>query len=306
MRRVTDAAFTLRSPSKINLHLRVGTADSSGYHPLRSWMITTSLCDELTFAESRHRRLTCDDPTLACDGSNLVWRAADALLEDGGNFSDVAVHIKKRVPAGAGLGGGSGNAATALVGINRLLKLGRTREELAALAATLGSDVPFFLGPPSAIATGRGEILQPTPAPLYARFAVLIFPAFQISTVAAYQMLDKIRPAADPDILRPFDAADWADGTAFEIHAELANDLEQAAFAMEPRLDGLQGWLRYEMFRPIAMSGSGSTLFALCDTAEDAKATASRSEAVADVHSDEFGPIRTICVELGNPSGFFD
>lgn len=293
--------LTLRSPAKINLHLRVAPPDASGFHPLRSWMITTSLHDELTFrrlpGSAAGIALTCDDPTLACDGTNLVVRAAETLLAATGSKATVAVHLAKQIPAGAGLGGGSGNAATTLVGLNRLLALGQSVEQLAAIAATLGSDVPFFLGPPSAIATGRGEILKPCPVPLLARHALLILPPFPISTAAAYCTLDAIRPVAADDILAPFDAAGLAELPADALLRELSNDLERAAFAIEPRLAELRQSLEEKLGRTVRMSGSGSTLFTLFDDRSDAITTAGR---LVTEHCS------AVAVELGNSSGFSD
>jgi 4-diphosphocytidyl-2-C-methyl-D-erythritol kinase len=292
--------LTLRSPSKINLHLRVSSPDASGYHPLRSWMITTTLCDELTFT-SRHDRpsnisLTCSDPSLPTDGRNLVHRAATAVLS--GTTLAADIHLLKRIPAGAGLGGGSGNAATTLVALNRLLKLGQSDAELHAIAATLGSDVPFFLGTPSAIASGRGEVLEACPPPALARHAVLIMPPFPVSTAAAYRALDALRPTAEEATLSPFDAAAWSALPATELLGRLVNDLEPAAFHIEPRLADLRAQVEAALGRTVRMSGSGSALFTLFDAADEATARASRLTRKTGVSS--------VDVELGHRSGFSD
>ena len=289
--------LTLASPAKINLHLRVGPVDKAGYHPLRSWMISTTLHDTIRFVRANTRSLVCDEPTIPCDKTNLVWRAADALIPDAGAGEDVSIELIKHISAGAGLGGGSSNAATTLVGINQLLQLGRSREELSEIAATLGSDVPFFLGPPSAVATGRGEILHACPRPTRARSAVLLLPPFGVSTAAAYRMFDALEQP-EPDRLAPFDAAVWAALPAEDLLAHLVNDLEPAAFAIEPRLAELREAAERQLGRIVRMSGSGSTLFTLFDSPEEA---AAKSHATADALA-----IRAISVELGNPSGFFD
>jgi 4-diphosphocytidyl-2-C-methyl-D-erythritol kinase len=294
---IASVPLTLLSPAKINLHLRVGPLDAAGYHPLRSWMITTTLHDTIRFERTKTRSLVCNEPAIPCDKSNLVWRAADAILQETGASDDMSIELTKRIPAGAGLGGGSSNAAATLVGVNRLFALGHSHEELARIAATLGSDVPFFLGPPGAIATGRGEHLDACPVPRSAKYAVLLLPPFAVSTAAAYRVFDAI-DKPEPDRLGPFDAAGWAALPANDLLAQLVNDLEPAAFAIEPRLADLREAAERQLGRTVRMSGSGSTLFSLFDDPEDA-ASQSRATAAALM-------IRAIFVELGNPSGFFD
>lgn len=268
--------LTVSSPSKINLHLRVGAPTADGFHPLRSWMVATSLCDQITIRRSSGGvSLTCDDPTIPTDGTNLVVRAADAVL---GRVkpalrTGLTIDLSKRIPAGAGLGGGSGNAAVTLRAVNRLLGGPLDESTLFSIAATLGSDVPFFLGDPSAIATGRGEQLSAAPIPR-ANHAVLILPPFPIATAKAYRTLDERRPTAEPDLLDAFDVATWANLSAVPLLTKLKNDLEQAAFAIEPRLDVLRLELESRLGRIVRMSGSGSTLFTLFDSAAEADAAA--------------------------------
>lgn len=273
----------LRSPSKINLHLRVAGPDASGFHPLRSWFVTTDLCDGLaaTVAPAAARRVTlrCDDPTLPTDGRNLVVRAAEAFLAalpTSARPFAVELDLAKRIPAGAGLGGGSSNAAATLRALAELLSpYVSGRPALEPIAARLGSDVPFFLGAPSAVATGRGEQLVAAPAPR-ADVALLIFPPFGIPTPAAYRKLDEIRPAADTGTLDAFDVDEWATLGAAELSRRLVNDLEPAAFALEPRLSALRDDAERTIGRPVRMSGSGSTLFALFD--DEAEAAAARAD----------------------------
>ena len=281
-------SLTLRSPSKINLHLRVAGPDAGGFHPLRSWFVTTNLHDALstklapTPGFARSIALRCDADWVPTDGSNLIVRAAERYLDameaiaPGGGQVAIDFTLIKRVPAGAGLGGGSSNAAAALLAIDTLLSRDHPRRpDLAALAAMLGSDVPFFLGPTSAIATGRGEHLTATPAPA-ARIALLILPPFGVATPAAYRTLDAIRPVAPADVLAPFDADAWSRLDARALSARLTNDLEQAAFALAPALGRLRSELEATLDRPVRMSGSGSTLFALFDSGLEATAAAGR------------------------------
>jgi 4-diphosphocytidyl-2-C-methyl-D-erythritol kinase len=282
---------TFRSPAKINLHLRVAAPTADGFHPLRSWMVGVGLYDELTFRSvDAGVELTCSDPALPVDGTNLVHRAATALLRAAGSRRGVSIHLTKRIPAGAGLGGGSANAATTLVGVDRLLELNTPAKVLHELAATLGSDVPFFLGSPSAIATGRGESLTPCAPPARARTALLVFPPFGISTAAAYRALDARRPTAPEWLLDPFPADAWAALPARELLDVLVNDLEPPVFAIEPRLDALKRMIETRLGRAVRMSGSGSTLFSLFDAEDEARRA---GQAVAN------GSVRVAVVGLG-------
>ncbi len=258
--------------SKINLHLRVGSPRADGFHPLRSWMVTTDLHDSIQFRPFSGAGvfIECENPSVPRDQTNLIARAASALLERIAPAERFGLHVRlsKDIPAGAGLGGGSSNAASTLRVVNQLLGDRFAESDLLAIAATLGSDVPFFLGSASAIATGRGEVLEPVPVPA-ARVAMLILPPFGISTAQAYRMLDQIRPSADERTTDAFDAPHWATLPARQLLEKLANDLEIAAFTIEPRLGQLRSALERNLGRPVRMSGSGSTLFTLYDTAEE-------------------------------------
>jgi 4-diphosphocytidyl-2-C-methyl-D-erythritol kinase len=162
----------LRAPAKINLHLRVGPTRPDGFHPLVSWMTTVSLFDTLIFLSTQAPGITfrCDDPKLPTDERNLVVKAARLLMsklprERQQGIGGVEIELQKRIPSGAGLGGGSSDAATTLVALNRLWALNWQSNQLAEVAAQLGSDVAFFLHGPSSICTSRGEVVEPTPAP---------------------------------------------------------------------------------------------------------------------------------------------
>ena len=284
-------SLTLFSPAKINLHLRVAPPDATGFHPLRSWMVTVGLHDALrgTVANSASGiSLHIEgDASLAADATNLVHRAAVALRPMRG----LTFELMKRIPSGAGLGGGSGNAATALVLVNTLLEQNRSREELHEVAATLGSDVPFFLHAPSAIATGRGERLESCPPPR-PQSALLILPPFGVSTPAAYRTLDQLRPTTDTDVLAAFDVDVWSSLAALDLLPRLRNDLERAAFGLEPRLGALRIDVQRTVDRTVRMSGSGSTLFTLYDDIEAA-------EAAAAVVLSRFSGLRALAVPLG-------
>jgi 4-diphosphocytidyl-2-C-methyl-D-erythritol kinase len=287
----------LLAPAKINLHLRVGSADSSGYHPLVSWMCTVGFFDTLTMrqVEGRGIRLSCDHPDLPCDDANLVVRAArmlwlEASESDAVLCPGVEVTLQKRLPMGGGLGGGSSDAAKALVGLNLLWKLNLPLERLHEVAARLGSDVPFFLHGGSSVCTGRGDIVQPTPGPVRAKWALLILSPLPLSTVQVYRRFDELRLGE-----AGFDAQpvwqEWADLSAGPLLSRLRNDLERPAFACSAPLGRLREALEATLGRVIRMTGSGSTLFTLYDRRDEAESAAgvvrarhSLDAVVAEIH----------------------
>jgi 4-diphosphocytidyl-2-C-methyl-D-erythritol kinase len=270
----------LLAPAKLNLHLRVGPRDeASGYHPLSSWLCTIGLFDTLTIRPSDGPDapiiLSCDDPTLPCDSSNLVLRAALALAQRATPQRRCGIFLAKRIPIGAGLGGGSSDAARTLLGLNRFWNLGLPLTELHPIAAQLGSDVPFFLHGPSSICTGRGEIVRPTAAPKRARWAVLILPGFALSTAQVYARFDQLRLGDVGSQAQP-PWQEWADLSAEPLLSRLRNDLEPAAFAIRPELGNLRDALEASLGRVIRMTGSGSALFTLFDDRRGAETAAAQ------------------------------
>ena len=271
------------SPAKINLHLRVGPVQTDGFHPLVSWMTTVGLFDtlDLTPDSTDNVVLECGDPSLPTDGLNLVVRAAEALQAATGVSQGVNIRLEKSIPAGGGLGGGSGNAATTLVALNGLWNLGLSIDRLSAIAATLGSDVPFFLQAPSALCSGRGEIVKSVDPPT-GMWVVLILPAMAMPTPAVYRQLDAMRLAADTNALAhadwdgPIDIEHWRTLPAEALLKELKNDLEAPAFALRPDLNDLRQRIEQRIGRPVRMSGSGSTLFTLYDARDLAESMAEK------------------------------
>lgn len=265
------------APAKLNLHLRVGPPGDDGFHPLHSWMVTTDLHDTLAFHVADQLSLRCSDPTLPTDERNLVLRAAIRLRDEAGRaVPGAAIALEKRIPAGGGLGGGSSDAAATLLALNELWSLGFTRDRLAGVAADLGSDVPFFLFAPSADCRGRGEVVRPVPSPA-PRSAVLLLPGIAMPTPLVYRRFDELLPPADPptvDASASFDA--WTRLDAVSLLPRLRNDLEAAAFSLEPRLGALRESVERLLKRPVRMSGSGSTLFTLYDTPAQAESAARR------------------------------
>jgi 4-diphosphocytidyl-2-C-methyl-D-erythritol kinase len=273
----------LLAPAKINLHLRVAPADGSGFHPILSWMCTVALFDTLTIESSNALSLTCDDPHLPCDQTNLVYRAAKHLAQftpapkrsDGSDSLGAKMHLQKCIPAGAGLGGGSSDAARTLLGINQLWNLHGQVAQLSRIAADLGSDVPFFLQGPSSVCTGRGEIIRKI-SPPRPRAAVLILCNQAIATPAVYRKFDDMHLGDRAAIEHEPTWQDWADLSAGPLLQKLINDLEPPAMALCPQLAKLRDEIENLLDRPVRMSGSGSSLFTLFDEMPEAQAAVDR------------------------------
>jgi 4-diphosphocytidyl-2-C-methyl-D-erythritol kinase len=274
----------VQAPAKINLHLRVGRPRADGFHPLLTWMVTVGLSDVLTIAPSTAGlTFACDDPSLPIDGRNLVVKATTLLAARLNRAPDVSVHLAKRIPAGGGLGGGSSDAAHALLAVAQLWGVDDL-PLLAEVAAAVGSDVPFFLFGPSSICRGRGELVLPVAAPAVARHALLVLPGIEMPTVAVYRRFDEM--GLGSDTTGDVGEGRWTFLPAIDLMPHLINDLEPPAFALRPELGQLRSQLEADLARPVRMSGSGSTLFTLYDdhpSAADAAArlTASGTRAIA-------------------------
>ena len=266
-------ADALLAPAKINLHLRVGQARADGFHPLLTWMVTVGLSDVLSVGPAERLTFTCDDPALPTDGGNLVVKAITALAARVGREPAVAVHLTKKVPAGGGLGGGSSDAAHALLAVAKLWAVDDLKL-LAEVAGTVGSDVPFFLYGPSAVCRGRGEIVMPVASPAVARYAVLVLPAMAVSTPAVYREFDAM--GLGSDVAGDLGEGAWTFLPAVDLMGHLVNDLERPAFALVPTLGELRSQVEADLGRPVRMSGSGSTLFTLFDAHPSAADAAAR------------------------------
>lgn len=296
--------LSLTAPAKINLVLRVGPVDpGTGYHPLGTWMCTVGLFDRLRFAGAPGAgppglaQLVCDDPSLPRDAGNLVVRAASALCAAAGiDPSRLRIELKKRIPAAAGLGGGSSDAAATLLGLNEMLSLDRGRDELCAIAARLGADVPFFVEGGrtggSAWCTGRGERISPANAPTRARVALLVLPRHvALSTAAVYRRFDDLGLGRDENLEEGPDPAALAGLGAREMLPRLRNDLEAAAFSLSDELSGMREAVERALRRPVRMSGSGSALYTLYDAVGPAAAgVGARDDRGEGMEGDEGNP----------------
>lgn len=265
------------SPCKVNLVLNILGKRPDGFHELETLMHPVNLCDTLAITRTGDGvTLTCSDPRLPVDAGNLVHRAASAFLAEARIPEGVSLHLEKHVPMAAGLGGGSGNAATTLLGLNELFGHPLDAAALQRLAAQLGSDVPFFLQAAPALATGRGENIEPLanfPA-LRGTAFLLIHPGFGIATAWAYQQLARF-PAAlrgRPGKARALAVSLLAEGApAIAGEGGFYNSLEAPAFEKYPVLSLYQDFLRGEGALAALMSGSGSTTFAILSDTDAAR-----------------------------------
>ena len=262
-------ALEKKSHCKVNLLLNILGLRPDGFHELETVLHPVSLFDEIHCERGGSGiQLTCDDPALPADSRNLVYRAADAFLKLRHPGDGVRIHLQKRIPLAAGLGGGSGNAATTLLALNELFDRPLSTAKLNELAAALGSDVPFFLQNRPALATGRGEQIRPLdffPA-LRGKAFLLIHPGFGIATAWAYQNLARFPAALNG---RPGRAAKLVFLLRAEdlraASGEFYNSLEVPALDKYPVLALFQEFLRANGALAALMSGSGSTTFAIVE-----------------------------------------
>lgn len=261
------------APAKVNLHLEVRGKRADGYHELESLMLSVSLFDVLTVTpRAAGTVIACDDSSAGPVGDNLVSRAVALVRSESGRDDGVAITLLKKIPVAAGLAGGSSDAAVTLSALNELWNLGWTRERLSAMAATLGSDVPFFLGTGAAIARGRGEKLTPLDTPVMP-WLVLLCPATGVSTAECFRQLEL--PIDDAAIARVEPIADaFARGDIAEVGRRLVNRLETPARKINADVDHVARHAARWPCLGQRMSGSGSTWFALCEGPEHAAALA--------------------------------
>ena len=270
------------SPCKVNLLLNILGKRPDGFHELETVMHPVALYDGLSFTRAgvgAGIELTCNEPTLPTDGRNLVHRATSLFLEMAAIREGVRIHLEKRIPMAAGLGGGSGNAATTLTGLNELFGGVLDSAALQALAARLGSDVPFFLQPQPALATGRGEQIAPLdwfPA-LRGKALLLVHPGFGIATAWAYQNLARFPEALHGRAGRAQAlVAALREKDPGAIGGLCYNSLEAPALEKYPLLALFQEFFREQGAMATLMSGSGSTTFALAADLVRAQALAER------------------------------
>ena len=251
------------APAKINLVLRILDRRTDGYHNLWSLMQTVQVEDEITLAlTGAHSGVTlrCDEPSLKTDDSNLVSRAAVAVMAQSGRTGGLDITLAKRIPMGAGLGGGSSDAAATIIGLNQLFNLEWSAEQMAHIGQTLGSDVSFFFFAPSATVAGRGEQVAPIRIK-GTRWVVLVNPGFPVETKWAYQQLTANRAGVVP-LSQSHAMLEQASELGWEQVLEAAeNDFEGPVFKAYPLLQEIKHRLLALEADVALLSGSGATVF---------------------------------------------
>jgi 4-diphosphocytidyl-2-C-methyl-D-erythritol kinase len=258
------------APAKVNLSLKVLGGRPDGFHEIETFIAPISLCDELKIDKDKAAEgveFRCDDSSVPTGDENLVVRAAKAFFEAAKLKASVSIELNKKIPHGAGLGGGSSDAASTLLALNKLFETNLPREALAKLGETIGSDVPFFIFESAAICRGRGELIATEK--LKEKMSILLLkPEFGVATAWAYQRWQDSREI--PGISYALQE--------FNGH-RFANDLERPVFEKFVFLAQMKTWLRNQPEVGVAlMSGSGSTVFAVMRPNVDVDLVAKRAK----------------------------
>lgn len=263
------ACLTIHSPAKVNLFLKVLKKRHDGYHDIITVMQPITYYDEIFLDVTEGDGgdvifIECDNKTIPSDNTNLAYKAAEAFLSKTGFAKKVSIKIKKNIPVAAGLGGGSSNAASVLMGLNETLNAGFSKEDLMAIGEKLGSDVPFFVFGGSAIAAGRGEKLEKIELPKF--WYVIMNPGFPVSTAWAYENLDLTKKQENINI--PFLKKRLK---TFSIEDILENDLENVTVKKYPDIENIKAFLKNAGAKQALMSGSGPTVFGIFENEGAAK-----------------------------------
>ena len=262
------------APAKINLFLKVLRRRPDGFHEIETFISPISLCDQIKIDKNKRGEgisFRCDDPSVPRGGENLAVRAANAFFAATQMKPAVSIVLKKKIPHGAGLGGGSSDAAAVLLALNQLFATKLSREKLAKLGSTIGSDVPFFIFESAAVCTGRGEIV--TPRKLTEQLSILLVkPDFGVSTPWAYKRWQNSRELPGISYVQQ-------DFRGQKFH----NELERPVFEKFVFLARIKMWLLEQKEVAAAlMSGSGSTVFAVLRQNADVDLVSKRVKAQLD------------------------
>lgn len=263
-----SAVLTIPALAKINWMLRVLGRRPDGYHQIETVLQTVSLHDTLRFWDSTDSDIgfSCDDPGLPGDRSNLVSRAAHALKARYSVAKGARIHLEKRIPVGSGLGGGSSDAAVALLGLSRLWDLKLTIDELNEVAAPLGADVPFFLFGGTAVGVGTGTEIKPLPD-ASAQFLLVLMPNTKVSTKMAY---DSLNAPALTTVIRDTILSSSRATADFDLSYPhgLKNDFESVVFSSNPDVERTKAALLNAGAQRALLAGSGASVFGVFENRE--------------------------------------
>ncbi|MFN3531071.1 MAG: 4-(cytidine 5'-diphospho)-2-C-methyl-D-erythritol kinase [Candidatus Brocadia sp.] len=259
----------IAAPAKINLFLEILGKRPDGYHEIETVMQQVSLCDYI-YMENHNKdiKFTCSNPGLSVDEDNLVLKAVRLFQKESKVSRGVKIHLEKRIPIGAGLGGGSSDAVATLFGLNKVWDVGYDEKRLMSLAEKLGSDTPFFVSGNTAVCKGRGEVV--TPYPLNVKYNyIIIYPRLEVSTATVYKNFKIVLTKNLKDVnlfLRSLSS-----GSPEKLGASLHNRLEEVVFRLYPGIEKIKKTLAMFDFCGILLSGSGSALYGLCNGERDSK-----------------------------------
>lgn len=276
---VVSQSLVLAPPAKINLFLELLQKRPDGYHDLETLIVLVNLFDTLELSAQPKPgpiSLRCEPKTIPSDSTNLVWRAAEALRQAAGVNFEAQLHLVKRIPHQAGLGGGSSDAAMTLLGLNHLWRLNWSVDQLRDVAARIGSDVGVFLTPPAGWCTGRGEQVEPEFVGQTLHL-VIVKPPFGLSTPRVYQLA---RVSAEPLSGEQARLA-LRQGDVAAIARHLHNRLQEAAIEAEPQVRTILQQLSACGPLGVLLSGSGSCVLALCADSRSAHSVAKRFRQLA-------------------------
>ncbi len=272
---MSSVGIVVEAPAKVNLHLGVGRLRPDGFHAVETVLQTIDLTDSVSLRPSKVFRLVCHPDLEIPAKHNLAWRAAMLLAQRVGRDPLVEIELTKAIPMGAGLGGGSSDAAAVIAGLAGIWGMGETGDPLLAeIAAGIGADVPFFLHGGTALFTGRGdEFVRRVEAP--ALDIVIVKPSESVRTAAAYVEYDYAPvPASRPEAL----IAACESGDVACVAAALANNMERAAVTLVPEVADALAWVRgAEGVLGAIVAGSGSAVFGVCKSSQVAEDAASEA-----------------------------
>ena len=272
----TKNVISLKAPAKVNLFLEILGKRDDGFHEIETIMQEIDLADSLQFEETQEGvTLECNDKNIPANQDNLVCKAANLILEECGIKKGVLINLEKNIPVGAGLGGGSSDAATTLKALNSLWKVGLNNEELMEFAAKLGSDIPFFINGKTALCRGRGELITPVEVRNRMDY-IILFPRVHISTETIYKNLKIDLTKKRKDVSFFLDALKYSEVAG--ISKLLFNRLEEIIFATYPDLLQVKSTLESFDFCGLSISGSGSAFFGLCNDKHQAEVIKSKIE----------------------------
>lgn len=264
-----NGKIKIAAPAKINLFLEILGKRQDGYHEIETVMQEVSLFDYI-YMENYDKNVvfTCSNPKLSAGEDNLVVKAVRLLQNESKTYRGVKIHLDKRIPIGAGLGGGSSDAVATLVGLNKLWRIGYDEKQLMSLAGKLGSDTPFFVVGNTAICKGRGEIVTPYPINVSYNY-IIIYPRFEVNTAMVYKNFKNSLTKNLKDV--SFFMREFISGNPNKLGAILHNRLEDVVFKLYPDLEKIKKALSKFNFCGILLSGSGSALYGLCKEEMDLK-----------------------------------